>query len=383
MKKYGSFVAVDDCTLNIEDGTFVTLLGPSGCGKTTVLRSIAGFFPIDRGEIKIGKTIVASADRGILLPPEKRNVGMVFQSYAVWPHMNVFDNIAYPLRLRGVTKREIKRQVFETLDLLQLTGQEYKTPAQLSGGQQQRVALGRAVIMQPQVLLLDEPLSNLDAQLRESMRFELKQLQRHIGITIVYVTHDQEEAMALSDKIVVMREGKIQQIGTPRDIYDKPSNHFVAKFLGNTNFLPVRIREHRKNSIILSVDGTKHTMHLNHWKSDCGEFQSGDRIVIGFRYHDVNLTDRIETKNEIHDALLPGTCKVPGRIEAATFMGDSMLYQIDIFGHKIISQNSPSNRYEAGLPVQVTIDSVFLFKEKEKSLQLSNYSTDPTVSPPG
>ncbi len=233
----GKTVAVENFSINIRDGEFLTLLGPSGCGKTTILRCIAGFIPVTEGKIYIGDNLVSSSDPKISIPPENRNIGMVFQSYAVWPHMNVYQNITYPLKIRGIPEREIKRRAERTIGVLKLTGLEDRYPGELSGGQQQRVALGRAIIVKPDVLLLDEPLSNLDAKLREEMRFELKELQKSLGITIVYVTHDQIEAISMSEKIAIISEGKVQQIGSPVDIYYHPNNRFVASFIGKANFI--------------------------------------------------------------------------------------------------------------------------------------------------
>ena len=216
------------------DGEFITLLGPSGCGKTTILRMIAGFeFPTS-GEIWFDDKLVSGGRT--FLPPEKRDIGMVFQSYAVWPHMNVFDNVAYPLEIKRVPRAEIKSRVEKMLDTVHLSQYASRLPSQLSGGQQQRIALGRALVSEPKLLLLDEPLSNLDAKLRETMRFEIKELTRELHITVVYVTHDQTEAMAMSDRIFLLNNGVVQQSGTPDDIYNRPANPFVADFLGKVDF---------------------------------------------------------------------------------------------------------------------------------------------------
>ena len=218
----------------IGDREFVTLLGPSGCGKTTMLRMIAGFEKPTSGEIRIDDRVVSSAKT--FVPPEKRGIGMVFQSYAVWPHMTVFENVAYPLKIAKVSKSEIKAKVEKALEVVHLSQYAQRIPSQLSGGQQQRVALGRALVCEPKLLLLDEPLSNLDAKLRESMRFEIKEIQKKFGITVVYVTHDQTEAMAMSDRIMVMHRGVVQQVAVPTEIYRRPANQFVADFVGKVNF---------------------------------------------------------------------------------------------------------------------------------------------------
>ena len=230
-KVYGPVIAVDNMTLEIKDGEFFTFLGPSGCGKTTTLRLIAGFEFPDKGRISFDDKDVT------FLRPYERNTAMVFQNYALWPHMTVFDNIAYGLKLRKVPREEINRKVKQVLELIRLEGMENRYPTQLSGGQQQRVALARALVVEPSILLLDEPLSNLDAKLRLGMREEIKRIQKELGITTIYVTHDQEEALTMSDRIAVMNKGKVHQVGTPYEIYAWPRDLFVATFLGRSNLL--------------------------------------------------------------------------------------------------------------------------------------------------
>ncbi len=233
-KAFGDSVVLKEINETFQDGEFVTLLGPSGCGKSTMLRIIAGFEKPTTGELYFDDRLVTGGKT--FVPPEKRNIGMVFQSYAVWPHMNVFDNVAYPLTIKKVSKDDIKKRVEQVLDITHLTQYTDRFPNQLSGGQQQRIALARALVAQPDLLLLDEPLSNLDAKLRESMRFEIKELQKKTGITVVYVTHDQTEAMAMSDRIFLINRGVIQQSGSPEEIYKRPVNQFVADFLGKVDF---------------------------------------------------------------------------------------------------------------------------------------------------
>jgi iron(III) transport system ATP-binding protein len=231
----GEVRAVDDVQLGIAQGQFVTLLGPSGCGKTTTLRLIAGFeFPTHGRIVLDGQEINE-------LPPNRRDMAMVFQSYALFPHLNVYENIAYGLKIKKLSNQEIRRKVADVMALTELTGLENRAPNQLSGGQQQRVALARALVMEPKVLLFDEPLSNLDAKLRVQMRTEIRRIQQELGITSVYVTHDQDEAMVLSDQIVIMHQGRVQQIGTALEIYRRPHNRFVADFIGRANFLPVTV----------------------------------------------------------------------------------------------------------------------------------------------
>ena len=243
------FYAVKDNSLVIEPGEFVTLLGPSGCGKTTTLRMIAGFESPDEGEIYLGDEAINA------LTPNKRDTAMVFQSYALLPHYNVFDNVAYGLKLRHVPKDEIRERVMKILDLVELTGMEGRMTNQLSGGQQQRVALARALVIEPSVLLFDEPLSNLDAKLRVTMRTEIRRIQQEVGITAIYVTHDQSEAMALSDRIIIMRSGVVEQIGSPQEIYYHPVNEFVADFIGEANFLKGRLEALSDNRAQLNVSG--------------------------------------------------------------------------------------------------------------------------------
>ena len=250
-KAFGDNVVLREFNATFRDGEFITLLGPSGCGKTTMLRIIAGFEKPTLGEVYIDGTLVSGGKT--FVPPEKRGIGMVFQSYAVWPHMNVFDNVAYPLTIRHVSKAEIKTSVERVLGIVHLTQYAERFPNQLSGGQQQRVALARALVAEPKLLLLDEPLSNLDAKLRESMRFEIKEIQRKLGITVVYVTHDQTEAMAMSDRIFLINRGDIQQCGTPQEIYNSPVNQFVADFLGNVDFFKGEARDGR--IIFPAMDG--------------------------------------------------------------------------------------------------------------------------------
>ena len=243
------FYAVKDNSLTIQPGEFVTLLGPSGCGKTTTLRMIAGFESPDRGEIYLGDEPINT------LTPNKRDTAMVFQSYALLPHYNVFDNVAYGLKLRHVPKEKIKERVMKILDLVELSGMEGRMTNQLSGGQQQRVALARALVIEPSVLLFDEPLSNLDAKLRVTMRTEIRRIQQEVGITAIYVTHDQSEAMALSDRIIIMRSGVVEQIGSPQEIYYHPVNEFVADFIGEANFLKGKLEALEGGRARINVSG--------------------------------------------------------------------------------------------------------------------------------
>jgi iron(III) transport system ATP-binding protein len=236
-KKLGDVAAVDDVTLDVADGELFFLLGPSGCGKTTLLRLIAGFYPADSGAIRFGDKLMND------VPPNRRNAGMVFQSYALWPHMTVFENVAYGLGVRAVSADEKKQRVMQALDVVRMTPQAERSPNELSGGQQQRVALARALVIQPDVLLLDEPLSNLDAKLRLELREEIRRIHRELRVTTIYVTHDQQEALSLADRIAVMRDGRVEQVGTPQALYRKPTNEFVRDFLGVANFIEGTVKE--------------------------------------------------------------------------------------------------------------------------------------------
>jgi iron(III) transport system ATP-binding protein len=243
VKRFGGVTAVDNVSIHVKDGEFLTLLGPSGCGKSTTLAAIAGLDRPDEGRIAVGGTVWFDGGSAAYLPPERRNAGLVFQSYALWPHMSVFDNCAFPLKLRRVAAGRRKERVVEALRLVEMERYADRFPHQLSGGQQQRVALARTLVYEPTILLLDEPLSNLDAKLRERARSWLSRLTKQVGLTTVYVTHDQAEALALSDRIAVMRDGRVSQLGSPREIYEQPADPFVADFIGSSNFLRGTMRD--------------------------------------------------------------------------------------------------------------------------------------------
>ncbi len=249
VKWFGNDRAVDDVSFSIPKGHFLTLLGPSGCGKTTTLMSIAGLHSIDSGEIRVGDVVYTSPEQGIFMAPENRDIGMVFQSYAIWPHMTVSQNVAYPLEIRKVAQSEIDDRVAAVLKLVGLTDMAEKMATQLSGGQQQRASLARAIVSQPRLLLFDEPLSNLDLKLREQMRVELKRIQNEVGITSIYVTHDQSEALVMSDDIIVMSKGKIEQTGGPLEIYSRPVNGYVSNFIGVANLLKGQVLEANGNGL--------------------------------------------------------------------------------------------------------------------------------------
>jgi len=327
------FAAVDDISLDIKPGSFVTLLGPSGCGKTTTLRMVAGFESPDKGEIYIGDQAINE------LTPNKRDTAMVFQSYALLPHYNVFDNIAYGLKIRKVAKDEIAERVMAMLKLVELEGLEGRMTNQLSGGQQQRVALARALVVQPSVLLFDEPLSNLDAKLRVAMRTEIRRIQQTVGITAIYVTHDQSEAMSISDQIIIMNKGKIAQMGTPREIYYQPKNEFVADFIGEVNFLTGSVTSIDSKAIHVDVGGVDITAE------SFEKVSKGDSCKIVLRPESITLADQ---------GVLPCT------VTLSTFMGSYQYYQVDINGMMIkITEYNPKNHklYEAGDKAYLNFES--------------------------
>ena len=288
-KFFGPETAVEDASIDIADGEFVTLLGPSGCGKTTTLRCVAGLERPDKGEIRIGGDTVASPERGIHLYPEFRNIGMVFQSYAVWPHMTVFDNAAYGLRVRRVSATELKAKTMRALELVGLDHLAERYATKLSGGQRQRVALARAIVYEPKVILFDEPLSNLDAKLREQMRTELVRLQKEVGITSIYVTHDQSEALVMSDRVVVMDKAVIQQIGDPQTIYANPTNTFVANFIGVANLMEGQMQGRDGDATAIEVPIGEGLQPLRLRAVGDHTAEAGQKLFLSFRPEDVSL----------------------------------------------------------------------------------------------
>ena len=311
-KSYGSNQVHKDLTLSIKRGECFTLLGPSGCGKTVLLRLIAGFEAPDAGKIAIGHTVVTEPAAGITISPDRRGLGVVFQDYAVWPHMTVFDNIGYPLKIAKWPKKELSERVMETLELVGLSGLERRLPSELSGGQQQRVALARALVAKPSLMLLDEPLTNLDANLREEMRFEIKELQRKLNITVLYVTHDQEIALAISDRMAIMDEGgRIRQIGSPWEIFERPADPFVFNFMGIANYIHVR-----QEGEEYLVGGGEQRIPWSPPKGDA------PRWVAGFRPSDVQLAP-------------PGGTGLSGTVKRTSFLGSMIDYLIEVDGTKL------------------------------------------------
>jgi len=336
--------AAHDVAFEVPQGKLFTLLGPSGCGKTTTLRSIAGLERPQRGEIAVGNGVVYSAERRIFVPPNQRGLGMVFQSYAIWPHMTVYENAAFPLRVgrRKLSRPQIEERVMRVLGTVDLADMAQREATKLSGGQQQRLALARALVMEPRVLLLDEPLSNLDAKLRERMRFELKRLQRELGITTVYVTHDQSEALALSHAIAVMNRGQIEQIGTPREIYERPLNQFVADFVGTTNFL---------DATVSGADGAdgfyRVRCELGELKAHAHEaLRPADKVVLSVRPEDIFLSESRPEGDNVWQ----------GRVDQKVFLGESADWQVAIGERRLQSRVHPSLRTRVGEPIYVRID---------------------------
>ena len=312
---------MQDVNLEVHEGEFFTLLGPSGCGKTTTLRSVAGFVHLTEGEIFIRNQPANH------LPPHLRDVGMVFQSYALFPHMSIRDNIAFGLRMHHVPKGSIAERVANVLRLVQLEGQEAKYPRQLSGGQQQRVALARVIVLEPSLLLFDEPLGALDKQLREQMQLELKRLQREVGITTMYVTHDQEEALTMSDRIAVMRHGRVLQVGTPREVYDAPGDLFVAGFIGHVNFLPGRVVGGENGSVHVDLSSGGRVAGLT-----TGPLGQGDEAVLAVRPERLML--------EPNGA---STSCVQGTIRQVVYLGDEVRYQVAV-GDRELQASEPARQ---------------------------------------
>jgi len=347
-KKFGEVVAADNITLEIKHGEFFTFLGPSGCGKTTTLRIIAGLEMPDEGKVFFNEKDVTND------PPYKRNTGMVFQNYALWPHMTVFDNIAYGLKIRRLPKEEIRRKVYEVLELVKLRGLENRYPTQLSGGQQQRVALARALVIEPAVLLLDEPLSNLDAKLRIEMREEIKRIQKKLGITTIYVTHDQEEAMVISDRIAVMNQGRIMQVGLPKELYKHPRNLFVASFLGRCTIVSGKVIDISPEGYVTIVfNGTKIVGIL---PSRDIKITEGEKAIAVMRPEDFTVEKPRKNANVIK-----------GVVDWISYVGPYTEVRINANGRRFLINVDPDFKVSIGAELQAYIpyDETIVFPPGE------------------
>jgi iron(III) transport system ATP-binding protein len=331
-KDFGSAVAVADIDLSISSGELITLLGPSGCGKTTTLRMLAGLEEPTSGEIRIGDQTVFGVGRNV--SPERRHIGMVFQSYAVWPHMTVAQNVGYPLKVRGVSRNEATQRVRDALAIVQLDPYADRYPSQLSGGQQQRVALARALIFEPSILLLDEPLSNLDAQLRAELRVEIRALQQKTGITALFVTHDQEEAFALSDRIGVMRNGNIIQLDEPEAVFERPADRFVAEFVGWKNFLPATATTKGAFQV-----GDRRVSALS-----SSSWREGDTVVLSARPEDIDVVD------ERAEGAFAAT------VRSCAYMGGHSAVDVDVGGSRMLFHDVERRRFSPGTCLHLKLD---------------------------
>jgi iron(III) transport system ATP-binding protein len=340
--------AVDDVSFEVQQGEMFTLLGPSGCGKTTTLRSIAGLEKPDSGRISVDRRVLFHSAEGrstVNMPANERGLGMVFQSYAIWPHMSVFDNVGFPLQVRKRSERpgkvEIAERVGRVLEVMELDHLAGRQATKLSGGQQQRLALARALVTQPPLLLLDEPLSNLDAKLRESLRFELKRLQRELGITSIYVTHDQVEALALSSHIAVMRQGKVVQLGKPRDIYTNPNSRFVAEFIGTSNFLTGAVAGHDGDCV--TVDTTEGRLHIR-----SAALPVGSEAIVSIR------PEAVEISMTSSGGTVPN--EWTGEVVNRAFLGDSVDHVVKVGKVEVRNRSNPMISIEQGTTVYLRMD---------------------------
>jgi iron(III) transport system ATP-binding protein len=362
--RHGTFHAARGVTFDVQDGEFYTLLGPSGCGKSTTLRCVAGLERIDDGAISIGGTVVSSVKAGVFVPPNRRDIGMVFQNYGIWPHMSVFDNVAFPLqvdRRHRLGRREIAARTEEALNAVQLYDVGGRRGTELSGGQQQRVALARALVSKPKLLLLDEPLSNLDAALRESMRSELRRLQKSVGVTTLFVTHDQTEALSMSDRVAVMKDGVIVQDAAPAEIYSQPADLYVAGFLGRINRFPAVVEGDGLDGEVVVQVGSS-TLHV---RSDRPRAR-GSRAVLAVRPENMRLSD---SSSQGHNGLR-------GRVTEVAFLGEAVDYQVLVEGRQVTVNENPRVIHPVGAEVRVEFEPAqgLLYEDESEESQ--------PVSPP-
>ena len=341
-KRFGGTIAVADLSLTIARGEAVTLLGPSGCGKTTILRMIAGLETPDTGAIEIGGATVYARAARLNLPPEKRNIGMVFQNYAIWPHLTVGENVGFPLRVRRLPAAAVRTRVAQALAMVGLEGLEDRPATRLSGGQQQRVALARGLIHEPALLLLDEPLSNLDAKLREQMRLELKLLQQRLGLTLLYVTHDQSEALGLSDRIVLMQAGRVEQVGGPRELYEQPRTQFVRDFLGKSVLLRGEIAGREADRVAVRLAGSDSLLRC--FAAADRALLPGAAVEIAFRPEAIRLAQ----PGEEADALV-------GSVEAVLYQGERSECEVRIGSQAVLAYLPPERRLARGDRVALSI----------------------------
>jgi len=362
----GTARALDGVDFVIEEGKFYTLLGPSGCGKTTALRCIAGLERADTGTIQLGVVVVSSHVSQVFVRPSDRNIGMVFQSYAIWPHMTVFENVAFPLKAtkgRGkrLARREIRTRVLDVLEKVRLAEFEHRMATKLSGGQQQRLALARALVRRPQILLLDEPLSNLDATLREEMRTELRRLQREVGVTTLYVTHDQAEALSMSNKVAVMQDGRIVQEATPREIYRSPATKFVANFVGRTNILEARVLGRGGGAVRLDTHAGQITARSP------ADLRSHEKVSLSIRPEDVRLTREMPSGDD-------RTSVLAGRVETVLFLGESVEYHVSVGKESILARQHPRVEFKR-------LEEVFVELPAEHCIVVSDEPGSPVSIP--
>jgi iron(III) transport system ATP-binding protein len=340
-KAFGQTIAVDSIDFEVSAGTLVTLLGPSGCGKTTTLRLVAGLERPDAGEVRVGERVLTSAARRVFVAPDKRRMGMVFQTYAIWPHMSVFENVAFPLRERRLRAAEIRERVMAMLRTLGLADFHDRPAPLLSGGQQQRVALGRALVADPDVLLLDEPFSNLDARLREDMRLELKEMQQRVGVTTLFVTHDQAEAMILSDRVFVMNGGRIAQDGSPREIYEHPRTRFVMDFLGQVDHVDARVARTPDGAYVARLDGVDGAPPVP-LASD-QPWRDGEPVVLALRSSDVRV------------CAVDGNGSWQGTILSTMYLGERVEYVVKLGTAQVRASGPVTDSFSAGSTVQLQV----------------------------
>ena len=353
-KHFGAVRAVDAVSLTIADGCLLTLLGPSGCGKTTTLRMIAGLEQNDTGRIAIGDRVVSDPAAGVFVAPERREIGMVFQSYAIWPHMTVFANVAYPLEVRRRPAAEVRERVRATLRLMEMEQFAERPATALSGGQQQRVAIARALVFQPRVLLMDEPLSNLDAKLREQMRVELRALQQRLRITTIYVTHDQEEAMVLSDEVAVMHDGRVLQVAGPETVYTRPAHRTVAAFLGMPNLFDAKVREVRRE-----MDDTLARVEGDGWEGWCSaanDVQTGEAVTVIVRPEAVQLK-RVAATSPDTGPRLDAASVWRGVVRQRFFRGTRNLYTVEAGALRFSVDAPPDQSFAPGAEVTLRVEA--------------------------